>query len=190
VSRHSLPTLAALAGVLALGCRDQADLTAPGISSSAPSFARASRASVSGHIERPFPEFGVPVEKFSFHAHRLGNGKVQGTFVVMDFLAEGGKNVGKGRVTCFTVEADGKTARIGGVVTSDRRPEFIGTEALWTVVDNGEGRNAPRDEATDLRWGLFDPEFSFAAFHCGVGFSPEDFGTFGENLRANIQVRP
>jgi hypothetical protein len=108
----------------------------------------------------------------------------------MDFLADGGKDVAKGRVTCFTVEADGKTARIGGVVESASNPENIGTEAVWTVVDNGEGANAPRDEATDLRFSLFDPEFSFAAFHCDVGFSPEDFGTFGETLRANVQVRP
>jgi hypothetical protein len=182
----SLSPVVVLAGVLVFGCGDQPGVTAP-----APDFAKASRQSVSGHIERPFPEFGVPVEKFTFHAHYLGNGAVQGTFSVMDFLADGsGKNVGKGRVTCFTVEADGKTARIGGVVESDRRPEVVGTEAVWTVVDNGEGQNAPRDEATDLRWGLLDPEFSFAAFHCDVGFSPDDFGTFGESLRANVQVRP
>jgi hypothetical protein len=187
--------LAALATTLApmLGCGDQPDLTDPGVTSSAPTptFARRSGSSVSGHAERPFPELGVPIEKFSFHARHLPDGTVQGSWRVMDFFGDGaGKVVASGRITCFTVEADGKTARIGGVVDADRRPEFVGTEAIWTVVDNGEGRKAPRDQATDLRWGLVAPGFSFAAFHCEVGFTPEDFGTFGESVRANVQVRP
>jgi hypothetical protein len=183
--------IATLMGALSLGCSDRADLTQPDVTSSAPSFVRASHSSVSGHIERDFTDLGVPVEKFSFHAHYGGNGTVQGTFVLMDFFPDGGKDVVKGRVTCFTVEPDGKTARIGGIVESARGPDAVGTEAVWTVVDNGEGANAPRDEATDLRWGLLDPEFSFAAFHCDEGFSPtDDFGTFGETLRANVQVRP
>lgn len=174
------------AGFLSLGCGDRADLTESGASSSAPALVRASRSSVSGHVEQDITDDGIPVEKFSFHAQYLGNGQVQGRFVVKDFFAGGGKNWARGRVTCFTVEADGKTARIGGVVTSARNPQVIGSEALWTVVDNGEGARAIRDETTDLLWGFTDA----AAFHCEVGFPPDAFSTFGETLRANVQVRP
>jgi hypothetical protein len=187
---YSLFQKVVLAATIGLGCGDPADLTEPGVSSSAPAFVRASRSSVSGHVEQDITEDGIPVEKFSFHAHHLGNGQVQGRFVVKDFFAEGGKNWAKGRVTCFTVEADGKTARIGGVVTSARNPQVIGSEAVWTVVDNGEGARATRDETTDLLWGFTDPDFSAAAFHCEVGFPPDAFSTFGETLRANVQVRP
>ena len=188
--QYSLLSVAVLAWPLALGCGDQPVPTQPTVGAFARASSRASGASVSGHVERDFSDLGTPVEKFSFHAQHLSNGRTRGRFHVIDFLADGGKIVASGRITCFTVETDGKTARIGGVVDADRRPEVVGTEAVWTVVDHGEGARAPRDQATDLRWGLLAEGFSFAAFHCEVGFPPDDFGTFGENLRANVQVRP
>jgi hypothetical protein len=189
--RHSFPlSTVALAGALAFGCTDQSALTEATEDSSAPLFARASQASVSGHIERDFPDFGVPVEKFSFHAHDLGNGSVEGRWQLEDFFADGHKEVARGRVTCFTVEADGRTARMGGIVEASTNPINAGGEAVWTVVDNGEGANAPPDQATDLRNGPTDLPPGTAAVHCEEGFPTELFGTFGENLRANVQVRP
>jgi hypothetical protein len=185
--RSFLPTLA---GALALGCGDQSGPTEAAVNSSAPLFARASRASVSGHIERDFTDLGVPVEKFSFHAHYLGNGSVEGRWQLEDFFADGHKEVARGRVTCFTVEADGRTARMGGMVEASTNPINVGGEAVLTVVDNGEGANAPPDQATDLRYGPTDLPPGTAAVHCEVGFPPEVFGTFGDNLRANVQVRP
>jgi hypothetical protein len=146
--------------------------------------------SASGHVERDLPEFGVLVEKYSFNAHDLGDGSVGGRFNVRDFFIDGSeKAFAKGRVTCFTVEPDGKTARMGGVVEAGDPPEFVGTEAVWTVRDNGEGAQDPEDQGTDLRFGL-PPEEEFAEFHCTTGFPPEAFGTFGETERANVQVRP
>jgi hypothetical protein len=144
--------------------------------------------SASGHVERDFTVFGVPIEKYSFIAHILGNGAFQGRFEVRDVFADGSESLkARGSVTCFTVEPDGKTARMGGVVEGSNVPELVGTEAFWTVRDNGEGQNDPRDEVTDLRFG--QPPGS-AEFHCAVGVPPEAFGTFGENERANVQVRP
>lgn len=141
----------------------------------------------SGHVERGLPDFGVTIEKYSFSAHTLGNGDVGGRFNVRDVFADGSEQLkAKGDVTCFTVEADGKTARMGGIVDGGD-PALNGTEAVWTVRDNGEGNNAPPDEATDLRFGL--PP-GFAEFHCTVGFPPEAFGTFGDSERGNVQVRP
>ena len=145
--------------------------------------------SASGHIERDFE--GCCVEKYSFTAHYLGDGSVQGRFNVRDLFLDGSpKAFGKGRVTCITVEPDGKTARMGGIVESADVPEFVGTHAVWTVVDNGEGRNDPPDQGTDLRWGLPPEAFDFAGFHCAVGFTPDDFGTFGLSGRGNVQVQP
>jgi hypothetical protein len=184
-----LPMIASLTGALALACGDQSGLTQPAVTSSIPAFARASQASVSGHIERDFSELGTPVEKFSFHANYLGNGRVEGRWQLLDFFADGSKEVTRGRVTCFTVEADGRTARIGGITEAATNPVNIGFDAIWTVVDNGEGANAPPDQATDLRYGITLP-LGIAATHCEEGFPPEAFGTFGESVRANVQVRP
>ena len=177
---------AALIMALALGCSDQVGPNQTGASSSAPSFARTSQSSVSGHIERDLTDFGV-LEKYSFHAHYLGNGGVEGGWQLEDFYANGFKEVARGRVTCLTIEADGRTARIGGITDEATNPVNIGFDAVWVVVDNGEGANAPEDEATDLRYG--QPS-GLAAEHCEVGIPPEAFGTFGESVRANVQVRP
>jgi hypothetical protein len=179
-----------LVGALVLGCGDQPGLTQPAVSSSAPAFARTSRSSVSGHIERDFTEFGVPVEKFSFHAHYVGNAQVEGRWQLLDVFEGGFREVARGSVTCFTIEADGRTARIGGITEAATNPVNIGFDAVWIVVDNGEGVNAPPDQATDLRYGPATLPPDAAATHCEVGFPPEAFGTFGENVRANVQVRP
>jgi hypothetical protein len=127
------------------------------------------------------------VEKFSFHAHYLGNGTVEGRWLVVDFYADGHKEIAKGHVTCFSVEADGKTARIGGITEAATNPANVGGDAFWTVVDNGEGANASPDQATDLRFGQAP---GGTAAHCEFGLPLEDFGTFGESVRANVQVRP
>jgi hypothetical protein len=139
---------------------------------------------------------GCCVEKYSFQAHYLGDGSVHGNFNVRDFFTRTAPNTdgsekafAKGRVTCFTVEADGKTARMGGVVEAGNPPQFVGTEAVWTVRDNGEGQNDPRDQATDLIWGI-PPQFTAAARHCTIGFPPGAFNVFREIARGNVQVRP
>jgi len=178
---------AVFTSALALACGDGSDLTQPADLASTPAFTRASPSSVSGHVERDLSDLGVPVEKFSFHAQYLGNGRVAGRWLVVDFFADGRKEVAKGNVTCFTVEGDGKTARIGGVTETATNPVNNGLDAAWIVVDNGEGTNAPRDQATDLRYGQVP---GTASAHCDVGFPPEAFGTFGPTMRANVQVRP
>jgi hypothetical protein len=116
--------------------------------------------SASGHVEHSLE--GCCLEKYSFDAHDLGDGSVHGRFNVRDLFTDGSeKAFAKGRVTCFTVEADGKTARMGGVVEAGNPPEAVGTEAFWTVRDNGEGQAEPRDEASDLIWGI-PPQFNAA----------------------------
>ena len=154
----------------------------------APEFAGGgSGPSAGGHVEHDLE--GCCVEKYSFEAHYLGDGSLHGSFNVRDLFTDGSEKAwAKGSVTCFTVEADGKTARMGGVVESASDP-IVGTEAVWTVRDNGEGQADPRDEATDLIWGI-PSQFNLAGRHCAVGLRPQFFNTFGEIARANVQVRP
>jgi hypothetical protein len=179
------PALVLLTAVLLTSCTDPTKQN----NTDAPEFAGGSSGpSAGGHVERDFTIFGVPIEKYSFIAHILGNGAFQGRFEVRDVFADGSEALkARGSVRCLTVEPDGRTARMGGVVDGSNDPELVGTEALWTVRDNGEGQNDPRDQATDLRFG--QPP-GVAEFHCAVGVPPEAFGTFGENERANVQVRP
>jgi len=96
--------------------------------------------SVSGHMERDLSdEFFTVVEKYSFIAHTLGNGTVQGRFEVRDFGPGLEGSWAKGRVTCLSLYTDGVTARIGGIVESAGDPQFIGSEAAWWVRDTGVG---------------------------------------------------
>ena len=147
--------------------------------------ARASRSSVKGQVER---DFGHALERYSFNAHYRGNGTVGGRFHLRDMFADGTEDITvHGRITCFTIEADGKTARLGGVIETASQDQFVGTFAAWTVRDNGNSRKEPRDQATDLSFGATNA--SFAASHCRVGIPLEGFGTFGESPR-NLKVKP
>jgi hypothetical protein len=162
------------------------DPTTP-IGTAGPDFNANGGPRASGHVERGLEDFGVAIEKYEFSAHSLGTGEVGGRFNVRDVFTDGSEQLKvRGEVTCFTVEPDGRTARMGGIVDGGD-PTFDGTEAVWTVRDNGEGSDDPPDEATDLRFGL--PPGN-AEFHCAVGFPPEAFGTFGPSERGNVQVRP
>jgi hypothetical protein len=144
--------------------------------------------SVSGHVEHNLE--GCCTEKYSFEAHYLGDGSLQGSFNVRDLFFNGSeKDFAKGRVTCFTIDPDGKTARLGGVVEAGNPPEAIGTEAFWTVRDNGEGQTEPRDEASDLIWGI-PPQFNAAGRNCAGVIPLSRFNVFGPIERANVQVRP
>jgi hypothetical protein len=80
------------------------------------------------------------------------------------------------------------TARMGGVVEAGNPSELAGTHAIWTVRDNGEGQDEPRDQATDMIWG-FPPQFNVAQRHCDVG-RPGLFNVFREIARGNVQVWP
>lgn len=138
--------------------------------------------SVSGHMERDLSdEFLTVVEKYSFIAHTLGNGAVQGTFEVRDFGPGLEGSWAKGRVTCLSMYTDGVTARMGGIVESAGDPQYIGSEAAWWVRDTGEGQN--EDLGTDLRWGL--PPGS-AEEQCSIGIP---LGTFGPTSRGDVQIR-
>jgi len=172
-----------------------------------PLFARTghSTPSASGHVEKdilPTQYSSGPFEKFSFNAHVAGDGSVVGRFVVSDVYPDGSStDRWQGDVICLSVEADGKTARMGGIITKSTHPLApAGMYAIWVVQDNGEGGNAVADKATDLVVG--NPWENWALRRCGQSAPPPEGGGFwggplplyqgnwSDNLRANVQVRP
>lgn len=152
-----------------------------------PSYARnGAQQSVTGHVERDLSAFGVDQEKYSFSAIRHPDGSVDGHFEVHDVYPDGSMDRVTGRVTCFTILADGKTARVAGVIESSTNALVpAGRDAVWVVRDNGEGNNDADDVATDLTWGY---RAGSAAVHCASGLLTTTPPTF--SLRGNVQVRP
>jgi hypothetical protein len=176
------PNMAAAAAFLvALGCDT--------ISEPAPTTARVSLAAGSGPSSSAtgradfvvVPPSGTNpgfAEQYSFGAVRHPNGEFDGQFETkFDFFGQ--EFSLHGEVLCFTIVGTDR-ARLGGRVTrSDTPGAPVGQELIWTVVDNGEGANAPDDQAMRMLNGN-------AAAWCAAG-SP--FAVFTSD-RANIQVHP
>lgn len=141
---------------------------------------------VTGHINLPVFTFpgGSIRERYSFNAVRHPDGTVTGEWELGDKIDPGGEFPVHGDVTCFTIAPDNKTVWLGGTV---ERSAFgiTGVDANWTVVDNGEGNNAPPDQATDLTVGA--P--TSAAFHCATGNGLTNI-PLTDIVGGNIQVRP
>lgn len=140
--------------------------------------------SATGHVEHDFTQFGVPLEKYSFSAVNQPDGSVAGQFEVRDVFLGGSQTIVHGVVTCLTILADGKTARVGGLIDTSNDATLIGRGAFWTVIDNGDGTNGAPDDATDLR---FNGPPDIGSFHCSTGIN---LATLGPNMRGNVQVRP
>ena len=94
-----------------------------------------------------------------------------GEFQIEDkfFPGKNGLERVHGNVTCFSIQPDGKTVFLGGIIENESLFGIPpGSEAVWTVVDNGAGSGSPADMATDLTFGF--PAGSGAAFfHCLTG---------------------
>jgi hypothetical protein len=170
-----------LAGLALFGCGAASDhqITGP------PSLQqRGGQQSATGHAHLFVQDCD---EHYSFSAIRHPDGSVTGEWQVHDIctLPEGTIIAHThGTVTCLTILPDGKTARIGGVVTGSNYPTVEPPqEAGWTVRDNGEGAKDPPDAVSGLYFGLVP---GTAEFFCDVGAPLEMFA----NERGNIQVRP
>ena len=125
-------------------------------------------------------------EQYSFSAVQLPNGEVGGQFQIVGFRNGRKAYSVHGETTCLVVAPDGRTARMGGVITVSRdRVVRPGWQAAWSVQDNGEGADAP-DMGSNLWFGI-RPDSPLAQLNCTSGLSnlpprPVDEG--------NIQVRP
>jgi hypothetical protein len=174
-----------LIAVIALAACSDTSVEPAGVT---PSFSRNGiQQSVTGHVERDLGFAGVPIEKYSFSAVRTPSGAVNGRFEVHDNYADGTVDKITGVVTCFTIDADGKTARVGGVIESSTNP-FVqpGREAIWLVRDNGEGNDVD-DVGSDLSWGYLA---GAANAFCANNFQGFFVAPPSLSLRGNVQVRP
>jgi hypothetical protein len=114
-------------------------------------------------------------QTFSFDAKEMPDGSDQGTFQVK---SRGQDITAHGDIDCLRV--DGNTATMSGVITKSKEPVFGGaTFILVTVVDNGEGADAPPDLWSDVTV-FFTPE------SCDIAsLVPDEIVEEG-----NIQVKP
>lgn len=96
----------------------------------------------SGHLTRSTEPVGL-WRTFSFTARRYADGSVKGTFEGHDH----GWTYVKGSITCFTI--DGNQAWVYCVIEKSD-PEYVGSQRVFRVVDNGEGANAPPDQISLL----------------------------------------
>ncbi len=90
----------------------------------------------------------------------------------------------RGIVTCITVEPDGVTARMGGLITqseSNISPDLTGQQAVWTVV-------AGEDGSAQSTFVFISGDFeTLAQFHCDVGIPPGALGGL-VSISADIEV--
>ena len=135
------------------------------------------------------------VEQLSFHVRETGN--------ETDDLATGDiKLLSKedGRISFLSLLQadcmrflDDQTAIIAATVKKDSDPEFIGTTAIFTVRDNGEGANATSDEFTGIFYALDNPDVDEWTCQAGVDFLDANPGALEELLTpfvpGNIHVR-
>jgi hypothetical protein len=140
--------------------------------------------SVSGHVE--LDSLDGHYQKYTFNAVMHKNGEVKGEFQLFDTFGDSSRLVAHGDVECFTIQDDGRTARLGGVIERGMLDSvnLVGAEAYWTVVDNGKGANADPDEATEM---VYELDGLLADDHCADGAGT--FTYFGPILRSNIKVK-
>jgi hypothetical protein len=128
-------------------------------------------------------------QTFSFHANTDKDGNVTGSWT-SNWQSQNPGLGGKfqGTIDCLNILADGKTARMSGIVThvtGDCCPYFgfypeVGGIVWFEVQDNGEGAKASKDKFSDWwYWGEF---LTTCADDWGAFLWPIDNG--------NIQVKP
>lgn len=119
---------------------------------------------------------------FTFTAKTFGDGSVKGEY---QLTYPGGEVIIHGSVVCMTL--DGSTARIGGVAEQNKLGYPVSNPQAFTVVDNGQGKNASADQLSLLVTWLGDggeEPFPGNTVHCNEGLSLNLFGA----ERGNVQV--
>lgn len=82
---------------------------------------------------------------FSFHAGFRQNGLAEGAAQFRNQTSGARFRV---KINCLSI--DGSIARLSGVITDHADPNVEGNTAIFGVRDNGNGKNAPPDEATPV----------------------------------------
>ena len=173
--------VAAFAGLLLLACGSSSPPVDLSSDARSPLASRGAEPAVTGHADFTRGTTGF---RYSINAIVHTDSTVSGEFEEHVDLPTGVTQKAHATVTCVTVEPDGRTARLGGVIDRTENivlpPGFV--EGFITVRDNGEGADDPPDQMSVVGVGVAGT----AEAHCATGLKrnpgPIDHG--------NIQVRP
>ena len=181
----------ALLAVAALSACSAEGPTAPG--GDPPELKPTAQAVVPGGRASGHAEFTVTGIKsmYTFTSITTDYPAAKGRFQLHRWFPDGRMLVMTGEVECMTIVPTprGGLARMAGRVESLRvdNDEIVvpphQDRAIWSVLDTGEGANAPPDLASGL---LNFRTAAAAAFHCATGFNLSGFPITG----GNIQVKP
>lgn len=185
MSRSKVVT-AMLIAAACLGCEQAAAPADPLVPASQPAFARSANApvhqvSAGGQVDySAIPGFGDYHETYGFHASVDGNGNVTG-----EFQSHWGNDASaiKLRIDISCLSVNGNQAWLGGTVTQsgDETAIPVGMQFVWSVIDGGEGKNAPPDRLSYFYYGT-----NLTAAACanqGANFY------FFDWTQGNVQVR-
>jgi hypothetical protein len=101
-------------------------------------------------------------EAYSLSAVRHHEGSITGEVQIKSAIGDGFRIHGK--IACFTIS--GNTARLAAKVTkSTNRNVVAGAYLFWSLVDNGEGREAEPDMSSQF----FLADETLALYHCASG---------------------
>ena len=195
IPRRTLRTLA-LCSVAA--CTSQSEPTAPLVPDVSLNASQAVQYSASGGGIIGFSAIaGATDGHFTFNASVTGDGKVHGRFhqkrardgLLVEF---------SGDVTCLTIDAVRRRARIGGVITENNStdPAFltinheVGDDVWFRVQDGGEGNDAVDASTT---YGFKPTLVNTSAEYCALpfdGLPAWNPASIFPLVAGNIQVRP
>ncbi|MGQ0713237.1 MAG: hypothetical protein ACT4PJ_05845 [Gemmatimonadaceae bacterium] len=105
-------------------------------------------------------------DRYTFNAFRDGQGEPRGDFQWVSERPDGSVTTGRGRIVCLTVI--GNIAHVAGMFEEEdafwiNPPNNF---AIWSVQDNGKGRDAPPDLASLLHPAVTAGQ---VAIHCQTG---------------------
>ncbi len=134
--------------------------------------------------------------QFNFNAVDTGHGAAAG-HLFQSFVFGGHLIEFRGRVTCFSVDADTGRAWIGGVVTENNstHPQFTtprtqpGRDIWFRVLDGGEGASASPDRSTIMGF-EGDRAIITSAQYCAAKLWLDNNANTHPVTEGNIQVRP
>jgi hypothetical protein len=154
-----------VAGAFVVVACNGGDAAHDGVTAPALNLAQAGQASEAVAANVQVPVLRGIVESFHFSAVRR-NGVVSGEWTVKDPVDPEAPGLASGTVICFSIQPDGRTVFLGGVIERNNFGIPAGSGAAWTVVDNGKP-GAGVDLSTDLTFGF--PSSNAATNHCATG---------------------
>jgi hypothetical protein len=147
--------------------------------------------SASGHgaLRTTDPDGKSKLRQFTFNAQRQADGTVTGHAVLINpaFTGENGHSPYQLHVDISCLRIVGNIAIMGGTTRKTNDPSLVDA-VFFSVQDNGEGKDAPRDRISRVFFWDDDPTTTGDPQACLLT-GPADF-PLEEIENGNIQVRP